>query len=81
MAKKRGPYRTLSYYRDPKTEREIHGLKRRPDGRFYAAEHPTKTFGTNPLEAIRKFRAWEAERTKKIIPVFTPPKPVADAVE
>ena len=48
---KRGKYRTVDFYRDPKTDREIHGLKRKPDGRFYAAADPLKTFGKDPLKA------------------------------
>lgn len=78
---KRGKYRTVDFYRDPKTNREIHGLKRRPDGRFYAAVHPTKTFGKDPRKAIKKFRQWETQRTNKTIPVLTPLKPMLDESE
>ena len=75
---KRGKYRTVDFYRDPKTNREIHGLKRRPDGRFYAAVHPTKTFGKDPRKAIKRFRAWEASRTKATIPVLARLQPILD---
>ena len=41
---------------------EIVGLKRRPDGRFYAAKQPSKTFGKDPAAAVHRFRLWEAEQ-------------------
>jgi len=78
MAKTRGKYRTLTYYRDEKTGREIHGLKRKPDGRFYSAAEPNKTFGNIPTKAIRKFRAWEAQRTKATVPVLAKLQPILD---
>jgi len=77
---KRGKYRSVDFYRDPATDREIHGLKRRPgtDGRFYAASHPTKTFGTDPARAIHKFRKWDAARTNKTVPVLAKLSPILD---
>ena len=39
----------------------INGLKRRPDGRFYAAAKPTKTFGKQSREAVTKFLLWQVK--------------------
>lgn len=36
----------------------VEGLKQRPDGRFYAAAKPTRTFGTDPAEAVTRFMHW-----------------------
>jgi len=36
----------------------VEGLKQRPDGRFYAAAKPTRTFGTDPAEAVTRFMLW-----------------------
>lgn len=74
-------YRTVGFWRDPKTDREIHGLKRRPDGRFYSSENPNKGFGANPSKAIKKFRKWEAQRANKTIPVLTPLNQILNTVE
>lgn len=53
----RGRYRKPGYYRHG--GEEIVGLKRRPDGRFYAAAKPTKTFGKDPSLAVFRFRSWQ----------------------
>ena len=39
----------------------VEGLKQRPDGRFYAAAKPTRTFGTDPAEAVTRFMAWRTQ--------------------
>lgn len=57
MASRRGRYRKGGYYKTA-DGREIVGLKRRPDGRFYAAAKPTKTFGKDPAEAVFRFHQW-----------------------
>jgi len=78
----RGKYRKVGFYRDP-AGREVHGLKRRPhpDNRFYSATHTTKTFGTDPVKAVKKFRKWEDERAKTTVPLRVKYKPLADAVK
>lgn len=58
--KRRGKYKKLSYYRH--NGEEVIGLKRRPNGRFYASEKPTKTFGTDPTLAVHRFRQWQQEQ-------------------
>jgi integrase len=60
MAGERGSYRKSGYYKLPDGT-EIVGLKRRPDGRFYAAKQPGKTFGTDPSQAVFRFRQWADE--------------------
>ncbi len=52
--------RAAQHYRDA-TGKEIHGLGQRPSkngtpGRFYAIKARNKTFGREPIEAIRRFR-------------------------
>ena len=67
-AAKRGKYRRVGFWRTA-GGREVFGLKRRPhpDNRFYAAAQPTHTFGTDPDEALNRFRRWEARQTKSEI--------------
>lgn len=52
------------YYKLP-DGREVIGLKRRPDGRFYAARQPSKTFGKDPAEAIFRYKQWIAKDGKE----------------
>jgi len=55
--------RPAKHFRDS-TGKEIHGLALRSDGRFYAIRARNKTFGKDPIQAIRKFRQWEAKQGK-----------------
>ena len=57
MARKRGCYRKVPDF--DFQGHQIVGLKRRPDGRFYSATKPTKTFGTDPAEAVSQFWQWQ----------------------
>ncbi|MDM8006905.1 MAG: tyrosine-type recombinase/integrase [Phycisphaerae bacterium] len=57
------------YYKLP-DGREVIGLKRRPDGRFYAASHPSKTFGKDPAEAIFRYKQWLATEGKEVVRIL-----------
>lgn len=57
--KRRGKYRTVGYYRH--NGEEVVGLKRRPNGRFYASDKPTKTFGSDPALAVHRFNMWQVQ--------------------
>lgn len=57
---KRGKYAKTGYVRI--NNQEIAGLKQRPDGRFYAADVPTKTFGKDPAVALLRFEQWQSQR-------------------
>lgn len=46
---------------------EIVGLKRRPDGRYYSAEVPAKTFGKDPAVALLRFQQWDAQRKRETV--------------
>ena len=59
--RERGKYRKDGYYKLADGT-EVVGLKRRPDGRFYAAAKPTKTFGKDPAEALFRFKQWQAKQ-------------------
>lgn len=59
MAKRPAHYRRVQDF--VLGDRVIEGLKRRPDGRFYAAIQPTKTFGKEPGEAVAKFMLWRVK--------------------
>lgn len=52
--------------------KEITGLKRRPDGRFYSADTPTKTFGKDPHLALHKFNQWREAQGEPIVIEFDP---------
>ena len=58
MAKRASQYRRLTDF--VYEGHTIEGLRRRPDGRFYAAVQPSKTFGKEPREAVTKFMLWQA---------------------
>lgn len=70
---KRGKYRNVGDF--IQNGERVVGLKRRPNGRFYAAANPNKMFGTDPALAIHRFRQWEAEQGKQpkpVVPVKMP---------
>lgn len=62
---------------------EIVGLKKRPNGRYYAADNPAKTFGTDAQLAVQRFRVWQSENhSTGILPVrFNASISLADASE
>lgn len=62
-------YVKSGYYKLP-DGREVVGLKRRPDGRFYAASQPSKTFGKDPAEAIFRYKQWLATKGKESIRIL-----------
>ena len=73
-------YKTQAYVKW--SGQEIVGLKRRPDGRHYAADEPSKTFGKDPADAVRKFRKWQSQRRRERIdlPETRPPSPATKRV-
>lgn len=74
-------YRKAGYFKLPDGS-EVIGLKRRPDGRFYAAQQPTKTFGKDPAEAVFRFRQWLAKKDREYVAVSeTVPVDTTDACE
>ncbi len=62
---KRGKYRSVGYYSHQ--GKEIVGLKRRPDGRFYASSNPNKKFGKDPSKAVHAFYVWKAQQSDSLI--------------
>lgn len=67
-SKKRGKYRNVGDYITPDGQK-IEGLKRRPDGRFYSAASPTKTFGKDATKAVIKFRQWQSQQNRETVTV------------
>ncbi len=65
---KRGKYRKNGYAKI--NDLEIVGLKRRPNGRYYSAEVPTKTFGTDPQAALLRFQQWQAQRKGERVTIY-----------
>ena len=58
----------------------IDGLRKRPDGRYYAASQPNKTFGRDLAQAVYRFRAWQASnRTERI--TLSERRPPSEAVK
>lgn len=57
----RGKYTKSGYWKQSDGA-EVVGLKRRPDGRFYAARDPGKTFGKDPTKAVFRFRQWQHDQ-------------------
>lgn len=69
----RGRYRKSGYV--VYNGQEIYGLKVRPDGRHYAADEPTRTFGRDRAEAVFKFRLWQASRSNQTVRLRQPSLP------
>lgn len=64
--RKRGRYIKNGYFKWAGAE--IVGLKRRPDGRFYAAANPDKKFGKDPALAVHRFNQWKADQENESEP-------------
>jgi hypothetical protein len=69
-ARRPSKYKTQTYVKW--NGQEIVGLKRRPDGRHYAADEPSKTFGRDAAEAVRKFRKWQSQRKRATVSIEQP---------
>ena len=64
-------YRNVGDYVMPDGTKVL-GLKRRPDGRFYAAQKPSKTFGKDPAEAVFRYKQWLASEGKETTLLLEP---------